>query len=181
MWFILLVLTLSMSTTVSLKVLKNTYYGLRHGQSYSNVEGIISSDVLKGTTSHGLTDLGREQAESSGQELYQIFKDKSPTSLNNIHFYSSLFLRAKQTTDVVINSLITSYNNDSNKLKLSSFYRPTYKIRLSLRERYFGALDQRPLPLYNDVWPLDWENADNKNEGIESVNEVASRIESFIL
>ena len=168
-----------MSTT-SLKVLKNTYYGLRHGQSYSNVEGIISSDVLKGTTSHGLTDLGRDQAESSGQELYQIFKEKSLTSLNNIHFYSSLFLRAKQTTDVVINSLMTSYNNDLTKPSSYTLSRPTYKIRLSLRERYFGALDQRPLPLYNDVWPLDWENADNKNEGIESVNEVANRIDSFI-
>ena len=179
MWFILHILSLSMST-ISLKVLKNTYFGLRHGQSYSNVEGIISSDLFKGTTSHGLTDLGREQAESSGHELYQIFKEKSPTSLNNIHFYSSLFLRAKQTTDVVINSLMTSYNNDLTKPSSYTLSRPTYKIRLSLRERYFGALDQRPLPLYNDVWPLDWENADNKNEGIESVNEVANRIDSFI-
>ena len=44
------------------KGLKNRYFALRHGQSEANVENIISSLPARGTTIHGLTQLGREQA-----------------------------------------------------------------------------------------------------------------------
>ena len=35
--------------------LKNKYFGLRHGESEANVEGVISSDGEVGSTIHGLT------------------------------------------------------------------------------------------------------------------------------
>ena len=38
--------------------LHNKYYGLRHGESMANLEGIISSDPGRGTTMHGLTETG---------------------------------------------------------------------------------------------------------------------------
>jgi hypothetical protein len=48
------------------KGLKNRYFALRHGQSEANVENIISSLPARGTTIHGLTQLGREQARGKG-------------------------------------------------------------------------------------------------------------------
>ena len=42
--------------------LKNRYFGIRHGQSEANVQGIISSDV-QGAYAYPLTELGKEQAQ----------------------------------------------------------------------------------------------------------------------
>jgi isoleucyl-tRNA synthetase len=44
----------------------NTYFGLRHGESISNTTGIINADV---TIENGLTELGREQANSEADQL----------------------------------------------------------------------------------------------------------------
>lgn len=46
--------------------LKNSYYLLRHGQSWGNVEGVISSSRSLATSEkHGLTPLGVQQATES--------------------------------------------------------------------------------------------------------------------
>ena len=47
------------AVTIKPPVLHNMYYGLRHGESMANLEGIISSDPGRGTTMHGLTETGR--------------------------------------------------------------------------------------------------------------------------
>lgn len=52
------------STTPPLPLLRNRYFGLRHGQSEANVMGVISSNPAVGTVTHGLTPLGRLQATS---------------------------------------------------------------------------------------------------------------------
>ena len=52
----------SPSSTPPLPPLRNRYFALRHGQSESNLEGVISSLPATGTSIHGLTPLGRLQA-----------------------------------------------------------------------------------------------------------------------
>ena len=55
---------------------------LRHGQSQANVAQLISSRPEVATTTHGLTERGREQAREAGRSLRrQIFE--SQTSREN--------------------------------------------------------------------------------------------------
>ena len=49
---------------------RNTYWCVRHGQSTANVENIISSNPLIGSTKHELTALGKEQAHVAGADLW---------------------------------------------------------------------------------------------------------------
>jgi broad specificity phosphatase PhoE len=155
-------------------ITNNIYWGLRHGQSTANVEGIISSSLLVGCSAHGLTELGRQQSSESGSEVYEKI---GLNSLKNTFIYSSPFLRAKQTAEKCIEQLQICQNLQSNNVKIN---RLSYNIRIQLRERDFGDLDGKPLHLYNDVWPRDAKSADNKSYGVESVNEVAYRCNEFI-
>ena len=50
--------------TIKPPALHNKYYGLRHGESMANLEGIISSDPGRGTTIHGLTETGRKHIQT---------------------------------------------------------------------------------------------------------------------
>ena len=49
--------------------LRNTFFGLRHGNSEANAAGIISSNPEVATKIHGLTALGIEQAEESAAKF----------------------------------------------------------------------------------------------------------------
>jgi len=90
------------------KTLRNSYYMLRHGQSWGNVEGVISSArSLANSTKHGLTPLGYEQAYGSSQELLQFLSDKEENK-NKVVFYSSPFARAKETAMACLNGLLNS-------------------------------------------------------------------------
>jgi len=57
------------ATVPELPPLKNRYFALRHGQSTANVEGVISSLPAVGIASHGLTQLGIEQARSAAPQV----------------------------------------------------------------------------------------------------------------
>jgi broad specificity phosphatase PhoE len=56
----------------------------------------------------------------------------------------------------------------------------SYTIRNELRERYFGGYDAKALRYYANVWPLDWESADNSESDVESVNQVIDRLQPFL-
>jgi hypothetical protein len=58
-----------LATVPWLPPLKNRYFAMRHGQSTANVEGVISSLPAVGTTTHGLTPLGVEQARSAAPQV----------------------------------------------------------------------------------------------------------------
>ena len=51
--------------------LKNTYYGLRHGESEANKLGVISSDPIIGSKMYGLTALGKAQSRSAATAGYK--------------------------------------------------------------------------------------------------------------
>lgn len=76
--------------------LRNCYYGLRHGQSTANVEGIISSDPFVGSLKHGLTDLGRTQARGAALPLINLIGKEAFTK-NEVVFLTSNYTRARDT------------------------------------------------------------------------------------
>ena len=83
--------------------LSNTYVLLRHGQSTSNVEGIISScPSLSSSNRHPLTEQGVEQSFQAGKDLYNLLMSGSSLlpreRSRNLQFVSSPFARTRQTT-----------------------------------------------------------------------------------
>ena len=82
--------------TPKLPQLRNRYFALRHGQSESNLEGVISSDPTVGTTIHGLTVEGRLQARRAATRLVDLVGREN---LNQLYFYASDFTRAWQTAE----------------------------------------------------------------------------------
>ena len=60
----------------SVTQLTNQFYGLRHGQSLANVAKIISSDPSISTIEHGLSDLGKEQVQSSAIQFCHAYNQE---------------------------------------------------------------------------------------------------------
>ena len=80
---------------------RNTYWCVRHGQSTANVANVISSDPVVGSTTHELTELGKDQARDAGAALYDALAARSPTEapdLERVALYSSNFTRARETS-----------------------------------------------------------------------------------
>ncbi len=86
--------------------LKNTYYLLRHGQSWGNVAGVISSArSLAFSEKHSLTPLGYEQGFNSAQSLLSLVEQQlneeegskgsgsTKEKTKRLFFYSSPFSR----------------------------------------------------------------------------------------
>lgn len=155
--------------------LRNKYYGLRHGESEANVEGVISSNPTVGCTRHGLTAKGITQSRESAVEL--INKIGRENLLKTV-FISSDFTRAKQTAHEAIAAL----NNILGFEDGSRANPPHWNVHLNalLRERFFGELDAQPLIFYNWVWPLDLIDATNKRHEVESIVDVQSRVSTLI-
>ena len=117
--------------------LRNRYFLLRHGQSYGNVEGVISSArALANSEKHGLTPLGWEQGANSANELLDLLsiggmlpsssKEKNDTDdkqrqevkqMGKVYFYSSPFARARQTARACLDGLLLASNGDDGASK----------------------------------------------------------------
>ena len=82
--------------------LKNRYFALRHGQSESNLEGVISSAPAVGTVKHGLTAEGRLQARQSATKLLDLVGREN---LGSLAFVSSDFTRAWQTAEEALSAV----------------------------------------------------------------------------
>jgi probable phosphoglycerate mutase len=138
------------------KNINNHYFACRHAESEANLQKIILSDPTKGCASYGLTHEGREQITTAVKHC-ALF-DKS------LLIYSSDFLRAKQTAEIVAN-----YLNIKN-----------INISINLRERYFGSLEGLSNANYQKVWEKDIVNPAHKEFAVESVLEVAKRLTTLI-
>lgn len=156
------------------RMLRNRYIGLRHGQSLSNVEGVISSDPELGVVGHGLTALGVDQARQSAKPLLELIGQEG---LRDTVFISSDFLRARQTAEECIATMREILGSESNSIKV---FQDGSGIDNSIRERFFGELDAKSLVEYNKVWPVDTKNADNSDFGVESINQVVARVGQLI-
>jgi probable phosphoglycerate mutase len=125
---------------------------MRHGQSEANQQGIIVSDPGKGTAGYGLTATGKQQAHASASSWHAAPDD--------VHIYSSDFLRARQTAGLVHAAL-----------------QPACVVTLTtlLRERWFGQLDGQSDQAYASVWSRDAVDPQHTEWGVESVAAVADR------
>jgi len=145
------------------EILKNKYFGLRHGESQANIQGIISSDPLVGSTSHGLTSSGRVQARRAATS---IIESVGRERISDVLFLSSNFTRARETATECITALQNIFSfelrdiddNQVSELALSYVNSLSVIIKDELRERYFGNYDGKVLINYNRVWPIDMVN-----------------------
>ena len=93
--------------------LKNFYYLLRHGQSTSNVAGVISSNAaeLAYTEKHGLTELGRKQGKISANALLAEIKKniQMKLSLNALNSCMDLLINKHMPEHTLTNSKTTIF------------------------------------------------------------------------
>lgn len=147
----------SMRSSLSFpSILRNKYYGSRHGHAQHNLEDLFVSNPKNGIGGYGLTRKGINQAYETSLE---------GLSKKTIIF-SSHFLRAIQTATIFAERLGA---------------RRVYK-KQSLQERFFGELEgtsmKAGLPI---IRTKDQEDSDNKFMGIESPNEVAGRLLALMI
>jgi broad specificity phosphatase PhoE len=169
--------------------LSNHYYLLRHGQSTSNVEGIISSDRrLAYSETHGLTPTGQEQGRDAADVLLDLLAQQqqpSPKgeddSQQQVVFISSPFARARQTAQACLEGLQQSSKNTARLAELGLLVSDEIILQDQLVERNFGRLDGQELFTYAYVWPLDKFNVTHTAFDAESVAAVCTRIRRCIL
>ena len=94
--------------------LKNTYLGLRHGESEANVQGVISSDLRVGSSIHGLTPEGRAQARRAAVDLIAQIGRDNLLEPGKVVFVSSPFTRARETAFEAIKAMsrVISFENE---------------------------------------------------------------------
>ena len=132
--------------------MRNRYFGMRHGQSQANVEGILVSNPEEGVRSYGLTPQGRKQVENA------IRKNQILDSTCII--YSSEFLRAKESAEIV---------KDFFCIRKVNFHK-------NLRERRFGSFDKKSLSNLQEIWKHDEQNANHSYKGVEPPTMVLARV-----
>mmetsp|Transcript_17659 Transcript_17659/g.20105 ORF Transcript_17659/g.20105 Transcript_17659/m.20105 type:complete len:320 (+) Transcript_17659:70-1029(+) len=167
--------------------LKNTYYLLRHGQSWGNVEGVISSARSLATSEkHGLTPLGYDQGRASAKELLKLVQQKvqksevSDNKPKRVFFYSSPFARARQTAEACLEGLSFD-DNKKTASELNLNIQDDMIIEDGLMERFFGNLDDQAIHTYAYVWPKDMLDPLHVGFEVESVAAVSTRLRETIL
>ena len=146
-----------MNYLLEINRLSNRYFVMRHGHSIANQQGIIVSHPDNGRDRFGLSELGRAQVKESLQNFGLL-------DVNTI-IVSSDFSRARESAEITSNLLdcVAAISFD-----------------LRLRERNFGELELSSNSGYEDVWREDAVNPDSNHRGVESVNEVMSRVTSVV-
>jgi glucosyl-3-phosphoglycerate phosphatase len=143
-----------MNNLPDISILKNTYYGLRHGESQANVAGIIVSIPRIGTYNYGLTPNGIEQVRESVGKM-------ELTGIEPL-IISSDFRRTRETADVAAEVL----GLPKNKVLFDP----------RLQERRFGDLENYTTRAYAKIWEQDYNNPDHEMRHVESVNSVLDRV-----
>ncbi|KAL4519048.1 hypothetical protein Ndes2526B_g00153 [Nannochloris sp. 'desiccata'] len=148
--------------------LKNTYFLLRHGHSNANAQDVIISSMDEGCDPKwGLSDLGRQQADASGEALVETLDGSFDP--DRFLVYTSPFSRTVETALQAGRHLEVGFK-DSRWAKAPE-----------LAERYFGEYDQKSTSHYNDVWVNDEKDTAIKPAGGgESVEDVVRRVKAFI-
>ncbi len=135
-----------------MKILKNTYYAFRHGESRANVEGIIVSDPAIGTVTFGLTDNGRGQVAAS---IAAADAFDAETLV-----FSSDFMRTRETAEIIREHLGAE----------------PVKFDERLRERFFGDWEGKSHVNYSKAWKKDAYDPEQVFNGAESTASVRERM-----
>lgn len=114
----------------------------------------------------GLSDLGREQADTTGEALLAALGAFDP---DRLLIYTSPFSRTFETAARVASHLGVNLHDD--RLHKAD----------ALRERYFGGHELRSTQHYATVWAADEHDSASKPDGDgESVEDVAERLRRLI-
>lgn len=136
--------------------LHNRYFVMRHGESRANVAGIIIATPENGVLDkYGLTDMGIDQVRTSAEQ-----SALSPDTI----IYSSDFSRARQTAEIVAGAIGTAI----------------VTLTPALRERHFGHHELQPNTLYQQVWDSDVNDPTHRQDDVESVRDVVSRVNQLV-
>jgi len=150
-----------MNYLLKVSKLKNQYYIQRHGESRASKKKMILSHPIDGQSMEfALTELGKNQTKQGAQKAMENKWLDSQTII-----YSSNFSRARQTATITRETLGAQPVHITNKL----------------RERFFGKWERTENKNYNKVWANDTKNYKHKVAGVESVDEILSRVTFFIL
>jgi broad specificity phosphatase PhoE len=128
--------------------LHNQYYALRHGQSLANVEGVISSNPAVSTKMHGLSGIGKAQADTAAAK----FVEEMCAKRSRVAIFSSDFKRARETASAFEVPLLTAANNGHG---VGELFSGKVVLDQRLRERFFGEFDGGPDSNYEKVWVED--------------------------
>ena len=148
-----------------LRVLRNRYVAVRHGESEANVAHVISSNPKIGCENHGLTEYGRTQVLNNSR----IFLGQN-SSTEEMIIISSDFRRARETAEILA-AVIGEQVGKNLSIKLDQ----------RLRERFFGIFDGKNDQFYEEIWKTDEKNpTENLSNQVESVESVQQRTTSVI-
>lgn len=128
---------------------KNSYYVMRHGESHSNILGVIDSS---GDESNSLTEKGIEEVHKAALSL----KDKNIDLI-----FTSPFLRTKLTADIVSKVLGNIEIVEDSRL----------------RESNLGIYDKRKISEYiNEIGLTKYLSLDTRVSGGETHREMMNRM-----
>ncbi|MCH8217893.1 MAG: histidine phosphatase family protein [Planctomycetes bacterium] len=129
-------------------------YGLRHGQSEANEQGIIVSDPVAGCKGCGLTPAGRAQVSGASSA--------APLGQDAV-ILCSPFLRTLETARLLAEARgVEDVTPDER-----------------LIERHFGTLEGSSDKCYGQVWDLDRRDPYHAHWQVESVRSVWQRFDSL--
>ncbi len=131
--------------------LHNTYYGLRHGESYANLSRIIVSNPAIGINKYGLTSKGREQV------LNSVLNANLPSTTVIV---SSDFKRTRESAEIAA-ALLGVRHIIFNK---------------KLRERFMGELEGKSITYYRDIWKADMAKSRQLACKAESIYDILARL-----
>ncbi len=129
----------------------NRYFGIRHGESITNVLGIIDSE-LDMFTWNGLTIHGKEQVKQSADAWRYMIADPL--------IFMSPFPRTLETA-----SIVRSRWNGG----------PAW-VAYELSERAFGPFNGRFAHDYYPIWQRDRADDPSEFSGVEPVGHVVARL-----
>lgn len=146
-----------MNHLLGITTLRNRYLALRHGHSTANRSGIIVSHPANGLDDYGLSQKGVRQVEKS-------LDGRSDLGAETV-ILSSDFRRARESAEIARRSLrcVRPLATDAR-----------------LRERFFGDYELGSNRAYDDIWREDERDADSRNRGVESANQVMARVSRLV-
>ena len=146
-----------MNNFKALTTLSNRYFGMRHGHSLANQDGIVVSFPENGVNGFGLSESGRRRVNEAIDSTSLLDEDTI--------ILCSDFRRARETADIVHGRLRS---------------RSDVVIDVRLRERRFGDLELKKDDAYGQIWTLDGSDPGHHDYNVESACEVMDRTSALI-
>lgn len=165
----------------SVPSLKNRYFGVRHGESFSNVEKRVCSSMRAGVDpKNGLTDAGKEQVRASARKWVAENADflRKEMAAKRVRIVTSPFSRTRDTAKILEEALVESYRSRSSAPGPWIFV----DNDKDLRERYFGDLEGKPTPdgFWEKLNAKDEADPSQGADNVEKVTDLESRVSRVV-